>query len=325
MNKKNDKIKISFSIIIPTHNRAYIIKQCIDSILNQTYKEFELIIIDDHSEDNTIELLKSIEDTRLKILKLEGRKGAQAARNEGIKNASGDWICFNDSDDFWQNNKLEINIEYLKKFNSDKKIVFYNDCYRYEENTNKKNLWRLPDIKYFSSYKSLLNGPGPMFQGLFFHKSLIINGGLLDESVPSYQEWDTSLILAKNGAMFYHIKEPLFVYNLHSGETISKDIIRDFNGYQYIINKYKDDVIKYAGMNIWKKHIKDQYIKFINNVFPVLNKNNDPLLVNNANLILSNVDLYFLHNSYGKIFRRIKSVINKILMDTGIYKRNKIC
>ena len=50
----------------------------------------------------------------------------------------------------------------------------------------------------------------------------------LDDSVPSYQEWDTSLILAKNGANFFHIKEPLFIYNLHSGTTISKDMLRDF-------------------------------------------------------------------------------------------------
>jgi glycosyltransferase involved in cell wall biosynthesis len=311
------------SIIIPTHNRGYIIKQCIDSIFCQTYKNFELIVVDDHSEDNTIELLKSIVDNRLKILILEKGKGAQVARNEGIKNASGDWICFNDSDDFWQINKLEINVNYLKRFKYDDKIVFYNDCYIYKESTNEKSIWNLPEIKYFSSYKSLLSGSGPMFQGLFFHKNLIINGGLLDESVPSYQEWDTSLILAKNGAKFYHIKEPLFVYNLHSGETISKNIVRDFNGYQYIINKYKNDIIKYVGMNIWKKHIKDQYMKFMNSVFPLLNKNNDALLVSNANLILNNIDLYFLHNSFDKIYRKIRSLIKKILINSGIYKRNK--
>ncbi len=312
-NKFTAKNNILVSIIIPTYNRAYIIKQCIDSIFNQTYKEFELIIVNDHSEDNTVELLKTITDSRLKIINLEKEKGAQAARNEGIKNTSGDWVCFNDSDDFWQENKLKIHIKYLKKLKYNKNVVFYTDCYSYNENTNEKTVWNLPEIRYTASYKHLLAGPGPMFQGLFFHKSLIIKSGLLDESVPSYQEWDTSLLLAKNGARFYHIKEPLFIYNIHSGPTISKDMIRDFEGYQYIINKYKDDIIKYCGIRIWKKHIKTQYKKLVDYVFPNFYTNNNPILIGNINTVLVNIELYFLTNKMIFIFKKFKRKLKEIL------------
>jgi glycosyltransferase involved in cell wall biosynthesis len=298
------------SIIIPTHNRAHIIKQCIDSILNQTYKEFELIIVDDHSEDNTIELLNTIIDSRLKIINLKGKKGAQAARNEGIKNASGEWICFNDSDDFWRDDKLEINMDYLKKNNYEKNIVFYTNCYKYNESSKEKTVWNLPEIKFSYSYKSLLAGPGPMFQGLFFHKSLIINSGLLDEDVPAYQEWDTSLILAKSGAKFCHIKEPLFTYNLHSGETISKDIIRGFNGYQYILNKYKDDILRYCGIRTWKKHIKFQYNRLVNDIFLNRYTNQEPNII----IVLANIETYFLcdSNKTATILKKFRNDNNKI-------------
>ena len=143
------------------------------------------------------------------------------------------------------------------------------------------------------------------------------SNGLLDESVLSYQEWDTSLILAKNGAMFYHIKEPLFIYNIHSGETISKDMVRDFNGYQYIMNKYKEDIIKYAGIEIWKKHIKIQYKKFVDNVFPLLNQNNYLIVADNARIILNDIELYFLHND---IISKMKKWLKKILISTKIFK-----
>jgi len=308
---------ILVSIIIPTHNRAYIIKKCIDTIFNQTYKKFELVIVDDNSNDNTLELLSTISDSRLKILKNKDKNGAQSARNEGIKNASGDWICFNDSDDFWEKNKLQTNFDYLKRHNFNKNIVFYNDCYRFNEISNETTIWNLPEIEFSFSYKSLLTSTGPMFQGLFFHKDLIINGGLLDESVPSFQEWDTSLILAKNGARFYHIKEPLFIYNIHLGETISKDMIRDFNGYQYVINKYKDDIIKYCGIEIWKQHIKVQYRKFIENVLPSISSSNDLVLNDNIHIVMESVESFLLPKNKINIFGKIKNVIKKILRSFG--------
>jgi glycosyltransferase involved in cell wall biosynthesis len=309
----NDKL---ISIIIPTHNRAYIIEKCMNSIFSQTYNKFELIIVDDHSSDNTLELLNKINDTRLKFYKNKDKNGAQAARNEGIKKATGTWICFNDSDDFWENNKLQTNMDYLEKYNYNKNIVFYNDCYVYKEISNETTKWDLPEIDFYSSYKSLLTNPGPTFPGLFFHKSLIIKCGLLDESVPSYQEWDTSLILAKNGANFCHIKEPLFIYNLHSGETISKDMLRDFNGYQYIINKYKDEIIKHCGIEIWKQHIKIQYRKIMNYVLPSLYQYKDTVLSKNINIVLSDIESYLSVDSVKNenyILNIIKRIIKKIL------------
>ena len=95
------------SVIIPTYNRGRLILDSINSVLNQTYKNIELIVVDDCSTDNTEEILKSINDSRIKYVKLEKNSGACIARNKGIELSTGEFIAFNDSDDLWITTKLE--------------------------------------------------------------------------------------------------------------------------------------------------------------------------------------------------------------------------
>ncbi len=86
-------------IIIPTYNKGYIIEKTIKSILNQSYQDFELIIIDDCSSDNTREVIEKFEDKRIKYIKLEKNSGANKARNIGIQNARYELIAFHDSNE----------------------------------------------------------------------------------------------------------------------------------------------------------------------------------------------------------------------------------
>ena len=105
------------SIIIPMYNRSKYIEECINSVIHQTYKNLEIIIIDDASTDNSVEIVKSINDDRIKIIKLEKNLGASNARNIGIKNAKGKYICFLDSDDYWVLDKLETQVNFIEKNN----------------------------------------------------------------------------------------------------------------------------------------------------------------------------------------------------------------
>ena len=111
----------SISVIIPTYNRASLIKRAAESVLNQTYKDLELIIIDDGSEDNTKEIVDSINDKRLVYVKQENQ-GCCAARNKGINIAKGKYIAFQDSDDVWHTDKLEKQIRVLQQNNAD--VIF---------------------------------------------------------------------------------------------------------------------------------------------------------------------------------------------------------
>lgn len=103
------------SIIIPTHNSSMFIKEAIESVINQTYKNLEIIIVDDHSTDDTLSMINSYKDKRIKVFKLRNNKGVSYARNKGIDEATGDYLCFLDSDDYWYLDKIEKQVKFIKE------------------------------------------------------------------------------------------------------------------------------------------------------------------------------------------------------------------
>jgi glycosyltransferase involved in cell wall biosynthesis len=263
---------ISISVIIPAYNRSATIGYCIQSILNQTYQKFEIIVVDDCSTDNTVEIIENISDNRLKIIKLDKNSGAQVARNIGIKSAQNEWIAFQDSDDEWLPTKLEKQINELEKVNFDKHFVIHGNCNVLDHEKNENTFWKLPLLEG-ECYKQLLSSPGPVFPSLLISKQALTEIGLLDEHVPSYQEWDTSIRLAKY-CRFIHIQDPLFIYHKQRGETISKNLSGDITGYQYILNKNKDKIISICGLEVWRQHLKIQITKMFNwNLFDTATRN----------------------------------------------------
>lgn len=104
------------SIIMPSYNTAKYIDETIDSVLKQTYKNWELIIVDDCSPDNTDEIVKPyLTDERIKYIKNEKNSGAAVSRNRALREAKGKWIAFLDSDDLWMSEKLEKQISFMEK------------------------------------------------------------------------------------------------------------------------------------------------------------------------------------------------------------------
>lgn len=103
------------SIIMPSYNTAKFISKTIESVLEQTYKNWELLIVDDCSTDNTDEIVSKYDDDRIIYLKNKKNSGAAVSRNKALKNAKGKWIAFLDSDDLWYPTKLEEQIKYMKK------------------------------------------------------------------------------------------------------------------------------------------------------------------------------------------------------------------
>ena len=103
------------SIIMPSYNTAPYIKETIQSVLNQTYTNWELIIVDDCSTDNTDEVLETIKDNRIRYFKNEKNSGAAISRNKALREAKGQWIAYLDSDDLWMPEKLEKQIKFMEK------------------------------------------------------------------------------------------------------------------------------------------------------------------------------------------------------------------
>lgn len=111
LNKNKDLV----SIIIPVYNAEKFLPYTINSALNQTYKNFEIILINDCSNDNSINIIKKYKDKRIKLLNNTKNLKVAKTRNNGIKTAKGRYICFLDADDIWYKNKLEKQIKFMKK------------------------------------------------------------------------------------------------------------------------------------------------------------------------------------------------------------------
>ncbi len=186
---ENSKI----SVIIPTYNRENLIAKSINSVLNQTYQNFEVIVIDDGSSDNTSEVIKQIHDNRIKYIKLTQRKGGSNARNIGIKKARGKYISFLDSDDILYPKKLEKQLQNIinKKSNLDfcKIRVIYNKTYHYFY-PNKKQEKKILRGKIFDeliTYGNFISTQSILVERNFMRKFFF------DINMPRLQDFDVIL------------------------------------------------------------------------------------------------------------------------------------
>src|SRR5205823_9732287 len=185
------------------------IRRCLDSALGQTISPYEVIVVDDASTDDTTSVVKSISDERLRLITMPSNKGAQAARNVGIKNAKGDHIAFLDSDDEWVPEKLEWQTKEIARM--EKPCVIHGAGWIYKEQENTREIFPMPRLNGFV-YKELLANPGPLYPCLFVPKKNLVEIGFLDEKTPSFQEWDISIALAKQlDAVAAHLEPEILI------------------------------------------------------------------------------------------------------------------
>ena len=125
------------SIIMPSYNTARYIRDSIQSVLDQTYENWELIIVDDCSTDNTDEVVNSFQDDRIRFFKNDSNYGAALTRNKALREAKGEWIAFLDSDDLWEPTKLEEMLLFMKQNNY---VFAYHEFEKIDENSDSLNI-----------------------------------------------------------------------------------------------------------------------------------------------------------------------------------------
>lgn len=230
-------MKPAVSIILPTYNRADLILRSINSVLAQTAKDFELIIIDDGSTDNSENIIRNIMDPRLRYIKLGKNLGGSAARNTGIRTAKADFIAFQDSDDEWLPEKLEKQIKILRDTSSNLGVV-YSGFWRLEN--GKKTYLPSPDTSYKHGHilNQLLYGNFITTQAALVRKCCFEKVGLFDESLPRLQDWELFLRIAKYYE-FKYINEPL-VLAYFSRISITSDPHAYFKALEIILQKHHD-------------------------------------------------------------------------------------
>lgn len=242
---------IRISIVIPTRNRARSLPACIDSIACQSYPAAEIIVVDDGSSDNTEQVVAEYDNMRVRYARLEGGQGAQAARNHGVALARHDWIAFQDSDDLWLPNKLQAQVNALCESGFGRFAVVHSDGRRRDESSGSEEDIRIPHTAG-KCHRQLLLQAGPMFPSLLVPKWALLEAGGLDDQCPSYQEWDTAIRLSRI-CSFVHVRQPLFIWNWHGGDTISKDFSRDLRGFDYVILQHREEIIATHGITAWRR------------------------------------------------------------------------
>jgi glycosyltransferase involved in cell wall biosynthesis len=173
------------SVVIPAYNRAGTIKRAIQSVLAQTFEEYELIVVDDGSSDTTRQIVQSIKDDRVKMIIHEHNRGAAAARNTGMQTARGKYIAWLDSDDEWLPLKMEAQLNTLRKVSNEVKAC-YTAYERVEKDLTVVYIPRTTEAR--SVYLTCDLGPGST---LMFERAVLDKIGFLDETLKRYEdaEW----------------------------------------------------------------------------------------------------------------------------------------
>ncbi|MCG3707682.1 glycosyltransferase family 2 protein [Aliarcobacter butzleri] len=250
---------MKFSIITPTYNRAHTIERAIKSMKEQTYENWEMIISDDGSTDNTEELLKKYlrEDSRIKYIKAEKNGGVGKARNIGFQNISDntDWIGFLDSDDIFVDNALELMKKKIEEFPDIKQFAFST---RFQDGRFGST------IKYdnfLGDYNTVL-GQNNDVSGEFnvlLNKSIIDNGFHFEESVNGY-EWIAWLRLSKKGIYILYTNTVTRIY-ITEGESLIRNKSKNLEYYKnshkaltILLTEFGDD-LKKANQKTYSKYI----------------------------------------------------------------------
>ena len=235
------------SIILPTYNRAGIIKKSNKSKLVQTYPNLDLIIVDDKSNDDTPEVINAIEDPRIKYIKLEKNIGGAGARNVGIQESNYEYVAFQDSDDIWYPNKLELQMKELSEL-TDKYAMVY--C-SFKRDYGSVSIIPSNKIKKTSGsvYSQLLRGNFISTQTILCKKEVLNKVKCFDEKLPAAQDWDLVLRIAKHYKI-KHINKILVELRI-SNDSITKNKKNHFIAIQIIFNKIKDD-LSYIELVRWK-------------------------------------------------------------------------
>lgn len=243
MKIKNKSPKVS--IIIPTYNRSRLIGRTIKSILEQTYMDFEIVVIDDCSNDDTANIIAGFNDARIKYIYLSQHKGASFARNEGIKIAFGEFIAFADSDDVWLKEKLEKQVHILSTAPDDLGLVY---SAVWKVSGKRKVLFPGKNLRAKRSgdiHKELLFGNFVPIHVLL-RKECLGRVGMFDEKLPRLQDWDLWLRLSKK-YKFLYLNEPLAT-EFKTSDSISGNNFYLMEGLEIIVKKFLKELSAYPNM-----------------------------------------------------------------------------
>jgi glycosyltransferase involved in cell wall biosynthesis len=241
------------SVIMPCYNASNTISISIESVLKQSYKNIELIIIDDFSTDNSLSIISNFQkiDERIKLLKNKFNKGVAYSRNQGIEKASGSYIAFLDSDDYWDLNKIYIQMNYMNDNDCDITFTSY-----YRINSNGVIIGSVNLNNTIVSFDNLVKGNVIAMSSSIIKKDKIHNFYFENIGHEDYLFW---LNILKNGNLAYPIESFLTYYRVHNKSLSSNKFIAISYTWSIYRNNLKFPLLKslyYFLLHIFNSTIK---------------------------------------------------------------------
>ena len=209
------------SIVIPTYNHARFLGRAVKSVVDQTYTNWEIVVVDNHSTDNTSEVMKGFSDPRITYLKINNNGVIAASRNMGIRVANGEWIAFLDSDDWWTQDKLQ---ECFKAINDNVDFIYhYLEIASNKPRYLRPRLVKTPQVNIPVMKDLLLNGNKIHNSSVVVRKTLLLEIGGINESpeVIACEDFDTYLRIASITDNFVCLPHAFGYYFVHDTNTSS--------------------------------------------------------------------------------------------------------
>lgn len=222
------------SVVIPTYNRAFVVGDAIRSALEQTFRDIEVIVVDDGSTDNTEEVVKSFGDKRIRYIKLNANRGGAAARNAGIKVAKGKYVAFLDSDDLWLPEKIERQLEVFRTGSPRVGVVY---CDSRIETATGIHLHAYRVRGNLQSFFAETVPVGPRTSTIMVRSSLIREIRGFDEQFPALQEYEMQLRLSH--ACEYDFSDYLGAVVRLGDDSIGTDCHAQLRALELLMKKHR--------------------------------------------------------------------------------------
>ena len=239
------------SIVVAVYNAEKTLKKCVDSLLNQTYNNIEIILVNDCSKDNSLDICNeySKANDNVKVISNDRNSGVSATRNNGINNSTGEYICFVDSDDYVESNYIEVLYYYYQKYNT---VPICGFVYHDEYNLAKP-------VTYSWSGNEGLVSLGEAFKlkselyltalwTKLFDRRLIVDKNIkfdINISVGEDLRFSIEYFDKNNISEVYVLKSPLYHYMKLSGNSLMSNFVDNFDREKYSLNLIKNLAIKY--------------------------------------------------------------------------------
>jgi teichuronic acid biosynthesis glycosyltransferase TuaG len=259
------------SVIVPFFNEKDYIKECLESVLNQTYRNIELILIDDGSTDNSFNVIKNFikQDLRVKYFKKKNSKTVANPRNYGVKKAKGKFLAFLDADDIWKNNKLELQ---LKKIKNNHLLSCTAANYRILRSNSRSNFFLNALRSFFQNFiiKKINHNK---FWWLYVYNPIIVSSALVDKKVFNKfkfnedlhvrEDLDFWILLSKKKKNFISFNKEILVTITRKKNSLSSEYLSEFNKYINTVNKKINEFKDFKYLNYLFIGIGAKIIKFI--------------------------------------------------------------